>query len=114
MTSANNFKKYYVTRKQLASFTAINQRVLIFDGDFLHNMPADTGKPYDAHAKTNSFAFADMLKCKVSTKHSKLIRLLIRRSTESKRYDFEARTAGEAQEIVDEITKEMQLARKSP
>lgn len=111
LTGASNFKKYYVTRKQLTSFSQNNQRVLIFDGDFLHNMPSDAGKTLDSHAKTNSFAFGDILKCKVSTKHSKLIRVVVRRSAESKRYDFEARTAGEAQEIVDEVTKEMSLAR---
>lgn len=112
MTSAANFKKYYVTRRRHTSFTQNSSRVLVFDGDYLHNMPADTGKAMiDASAKTNSFAFADMIRCKVSTKHSKLIRLVIRRLSEHKRYDFEARSAGEAQEIVDEISKEMKLAR---
>lgn len=112
MTSASNFKKYYVTRRRHTSFTQNSSRVLVFDGDYLHNMPADTGKAMiDASAKTNSFAFADMIRCKVSSKHSKLIRLVIRRQNESKRYDFDARSAGEAQEIVDEITKEMKLAR---
>lgn len=114
MTSANNFKKYYVTRRRVGSFGQNSQRVLVFDGDFLHNMPADTGKTMiDANAKTNSFAFADMIKCKVSTKHSKLVRVLVRKASEQKRYDFEARSAGEAQEIVDEILKEMKLARGS-
>ncbi|KAK5080920.1 Component of a membrane-bound complex containing the Tor2p kinase [Lithohypha guttulata] len=112
MMSATNFKKYYVTRRRVTSFSQSSSRVLVFDGDMLHNMPADTGKTMiDSNAKTNSFAFADMLRCKVSTKHHKLIRLVVRRGTESKRYDFEARTSGEAQEIVDEITKEMKLAR---
>lgn len=112
MSSATNFKKYYVTRRRVTSFSQNTARVLVFDGDMLHNMPADTGKTMiDSNAKTNSFAFADMMRCKVSTKHHKLIRLVVRRGTESKRYDFEARTSGEAQEIVDEITKEMRLAR---
>ena len=112
MASASNFKKYYVTRRRVTSFSQSSARVLVFDGDMLHNMPADTGKTMiDSNAKTNSFAFADIMRCKVSSKHSKLIRLFIRRGTETKRYDFEARTAGEAQEIVDEITKEMNLAR---
>lgn len=112
MTSATNFKKYYVTRKRVTSFAQASARVLVFDGDQLHNMPADTGKTMiDASLKTNSFAFADITRCKVSTKHSKLIRIFVQRSDETKRYDFEARTAGEAQEIVDEINKEMRLAR---
>ena len=109
LSSASNFKKYYVTRKQLTSFTQGSQRVLIFDGDLMHVMPADTAKT--AYAKTSSIAFSDILKCKVSTKHSKLVRVLVRRPGESKRYDFEARTAGEAQEIVDEISREMRLAK---
>ena len=112
MASASNFKKYYVTRRRVTSFSQSSARVLVFDGDMLHNMPADTGKTMiDSNAKTNSFAFADVMRCKVSSKHSKLVRIFIRRGTETKRYDFEARTAGEAHEIVEEVTKEMKLAR---
>jgi hypothetical protein len=106
ISSASNFKKYYVTRKQLAPFAQGSQRVLVFDGDQLHVMPADT----TSNAKFSSIAFNDIIRCKVSTKHSKLVRVVVRRTNESKRYDFEARTAGEAQEIVDEITREMRLA----
>ena len=109
VSSASNFKKYYVTRKQLTSFTQGSQRVLIFDGDFLHVMPADTAKTN--YAKSSSIAFSEILKCKVSTKHSKLVRVTVRRNNEAKRYDFEARTAGEAQEIVEDISREMRLAK---
>lgn len=105
--SASNFKKYYVTRKQLAPFAQGSQKVLVFDGDLLHMMPADT----TSNAKTTTIQFSDVLRCKVSTKHSKLVRVVVRRPNETKRYDLEARTAGEAQEIVDEITREMRLAR---
>ncbi|KIV90541.1 hypothetical protein PV10_07833 [Exophiala mesophila] len=107
MSSSSNFKKYYVTRKQLAPFAQGSQRVLVFDGDTIHVMPADS----TSSAKFSSIAFNDILRCKVSTKHSKLVRVLVRRVNESKRYDFEARTAGEAQEIVDEVIREMRLAR---
>ncbi|EHY58244.1 Component of a membrane-bound complex containing the Tor2p kinase [Exophiala dermatitidis] len=107
MSSASNFKKYYVTRKQLAPFAQGSQRVLVFDGDLIHVMPADN----TSNAKFSSIAFGDILRCKVSTKHPKIVRLVVRRINESKRYDFEARTAGEAQEIVDEVTREMRLAR---
>ncbi|KAI1611516.1 stress-activated map kinase interacting protein 1-domain-containing protein [Exophiala viscosa] len=105
--SASNFKKYYVTRKQLAPFAQGSQKVLVFDGDLLHMMPADT----TSNAKTTTIQFSDVLRCKVSTKHSKLVRITCRRPTETKRYDLEARSAGEAQEIVDEITREMKMAR---
>ncbi|EXJ89582.1 hypothetical protein A1O3_02649 [Capronia epimyces CBS 606.96] len=109
MSSASNFKKYYVTRKQLAPFAQGSQRVLVFDGDLIHVMPADN----TSNAKFSSIAFGDIIRCKVSTKHAKIVRLVVRRINESKRYDFEARTAGEAQEIVDEVTREMRLARAS-
>lgn len=112
MSSASNFKKYYVTRKQFSSFTQGSQRVLVFDGDFMHVMPAETGKTlFESNTKTSSIAFVDILRCKVSTKHAKIVRVVVRRATESKRYDFEARTPGEAQEIVDDIKREMNLAR---
>jgi target of rapamycin complex 2 subunit MAPKAP1 len=112
ISSASNFKKYNVIRKQLTSFAQANQRVLAFDGDFLHVMPADTGKTiFDSGAKSSSIAFSDILRCKVSSKHHKLVRVVVRRPNESKRYDFEAKTAAEAQEIVDEILREMKLAR---
>jgi target of rapamycin complex 2 subunit MAPKAP1 len=112
-SSASNFKKYYVTRKQLTSFTQGNQRVLMFDGDMLHILPTDTVK--SSYAKTSSIAFSDIVRCKISSKHSKLVRISIPRPNdpkgELKRYDFEARTAGEAQEIVDDISREMRRAK---
>ena len=109
LATASNFKKFYVSRKQLTSLGQGSPRVLIFDGDFMHIMPGETAK--SSYTKTSSIAFSDVLKCKVSTKHSKIIRLIVRRGSESKRYDFEARTAGEAQEIVDDITRETKLAK---
>ena len=107
-SSAANFKKYSVFRKQLTSFSQGSQKVLTFDGDYLHIMPGETGKGlFDSNAKTTSVAFSDVIRCKVSTKHSKLIRLVVRRANESKRYDLEARSTEEAHEIVAEINKEM-------
>ena len=106
MSSASNYKRYNVIRKQLTSFTQSSQKVLAFDGDFLHLMPGETGKD---SGKSTAIAFADVLRCKVSSKHAKLIRLVVRRATESKQYDLEARSAAEAQEIVDEVRKEMKL-----
>lgn len=111
ISSASNFKKYNVTRKQLTSFTQGNQRVLAFDGDYLHVMPSDTGKTlFDSGAKVTSIAFGDVLKVKVSSKHPKLVRVVVRRATESKRYDFEAKNAQEAQDIVEDISREMKFA----
>jgi target of rapamycin complex 2 subunit MAPKAP1 len=112
-SSASNFKKYYVTRKQLTSFAQAAQRVLMFDGDVLHILPGDAVK--SSYAKTSSIPFSSIVRCKISSKHSKLVRISVPRPNdpkgELKRYDFEARTAGEAQEIVDDISREMRRAR---
>jgi hypothetical protein len=107
LSGASNFKKYYVTRKQqLAPFAQGSQRVLVFDGDIIHVMPTESATT----GKFSSIPFNDITRCKVSTKHTKLVRMFVRRGSETKRYDFEARTAGEAQEIVDDVVREMKLA----
>jgi target of rapamycin complex 2 subunit MAPKAP1 len=102
-----------VTRKQLTSFAQAAQRVLMFDGDVLHILPGDAVK--SSYAKTSSIPFSNIVRCKISSKHSKLVRISVPRPNdpkgELKRYDFEARTAGEAQEIVDDISREMRRAK---
>lgn len=103
------YRRYHVFRKQSMSFTASNHRTLTFDNDYMHMMPADTGKTV-SDAKTRSISFNDVVGCKVSRRHPKSFRVVVLRgndATEQKRYDFEARNALEAVEIVDEIKKNM-------
>lgn len=105
------YRRYHVFRKQPMSFTASNQRVLAFDNDYMHIMPGDTGKTVIEHsAKTRSISFNDVVGCKVSRRHPKSFRVIVLRgndASEQKRYDFEARSALEAVEIVEEIKKNM-------
>ncbi|OJK00867.1 hypothetical protein ASPACDRAFT_77752 [Aspergillus aculeatus ATCC 16872] len=103
------YRRYYVWRKQSMSFTQSNHRVLTFDNDYMHIMPADTGKTV-SDTKTRSISFNDVVGCKVSRRHPKNFRVVVLRgndANEQKRYDFEARNALEAVEIVDEIKKNM-------
>ncbi|OJJ47119.1 hypothetical protein ASPZODRAFT_132065 [Penicilliopsis zonata CBS 506.65] len=103
------YRRYHVFRKQPMSFTASNHRILTFDNDYLHIMPGDTGKTV-SDTKTRSISFNDVVGCKVSRRHPKSFRVVVLRgndATEQKRYDFEARNALEAVEIVDEIKKNM-------
>lgn len=103
------YRRYHVFRKQSMSFTASNQRTLTFDNDYMHIMPPDTGKTV-SDAKTRSISFNDVVGCKVSRRHPKSFRVVVLRgndANEQKRYDFEARNALEAVEIVDEIKKNM-------
>lgn len=103
------YRRYIVFRKQSMSFTASNQRTLTFDNDYMHIMPPDTGKAV-SDTKTRSISFNDVVGCKVSRRHPKSFRVVVLRgndATEQKRYDFEARNAVEAGEIVEEIKKNM-------
>ncbi|KAL4943523.1 hypothetical protein BDV06DRAFT_135374 [Aspergillus oleicola] len=103
------YRRYFVLRKQSMGFTTSLHRVLTFDNDYMHIMPADTGKN-GSDTKTRSINFNDVVGCKVSRRHPKNFRVVVLRgndATEQKRYDFEARNALEAVEIVDEIKKNM-------
>ncbi|KAL4918215.1 stress-activated map kinase interacting protein 1-domain-containing protein [Aspergillus aurantiobrunneus] len=103
------YRRYFVLRKQSMGFTTSLHRVLTFDNDYMHIMPADTGKN-GSDTKTRSISFNDVVGCKVSRRHPKNFRVVVLRgndATEQKRYDFESRNALEAVEIVDEIKKNM-------
>ncbi|PGH09050.1 hypothetical protein AJ79_05779 [Helicocarpus griseus UAMH5409] len=105
------YRRYNVIRKQSMSFTASNQRVLAFDTDYMHIMPAETGKTlFESNTKTTSISFNDVVGSKVSRRHTKSFRVVVLRgneASEQKRYDFEAKSVLEAAEIVDEIKKNM-------
>jgi target of rapamycin complex 2 subunit MAPKAP1 len=108
ISSATNFKKYNVTRKHLTAFAqGSHKKILALDADYMHIMPIDTDKTINSSNKTTSIPFADITNTKVSTRHPKVFRVIIRRANESKRYDFEVKDAAEAAEIVDEIKKVM-------
>lgn len=105
------YRRYHVTRKQSMSLTASSQRVLAFDHDYIHILPAETGRTlFESNAKTTSLSFNDVVGSKVSRRHPKAFRIVVLRgndATEQKRYDFEAKNAQEAAEIVEEIKRNM-------
>lgn len=107
--NTGNYKKYIVVRKQPMSFTPSHQRTLLMDNDYMHILPGETGKTlFDTSAKTTTVPFSMIVGCKVSRRHPKTFRVIIFRERETKRYDFEAQSAGEAAEIVEEIRKGME------
>ncbi|KJZ76083.1 hypothetical protein HIM_04539 [Hirsutella minnesotensis 3608] len=101
-----NYKKYTVWRKQPMRIVGMSERVLLIDGEYIHIMPASGGKAiHDGSGKTTTVHFSNVIGCKVPRKHPTNVKLVIYRATESKRYDFEARSADEAAEIVAELKK---------
>ncbi|KOS19560.1 Stress-activated map kinase-interacting protein 1 [Escovopsis weberi] len=101
-----NYKKYTVWRKQPMRIVGMSERCLVIDGEYIHIVPASGGKPvYDAGGKTTTVHFSNVIGCKVPRKHPTNVKLVVYKATESKRYDFEARNAEEAAEIVAELKK---------
>ncbi|CCE32220.1 related to stress activated MAP kinase interacting protein [Claviceps purpurea 20.1] len=96
-----NYKKYTVWRKQPMRLVGMSERILVIDGEYIHIVPASGGKAvHDGSGKTTTVHFSNVVGCKVPRKHPTNVKLVIYRATESKRYDFETRSADEAAEIV--------------
>lgn len=109
-TGLGTYKRYNVIRRQPMSLAPSHPRVLEISGEYMHIMPADpttTNRAlYDpVQNKTTSVHFSNVVGCKVNRKHPKTFRVIIWREKESKRYDFEAATQGEADEIVAELQR---------
>ncbi|KAH6890393.1 stress-activated map kinase interacting protein 1-domain-containing protein [Thelonectria olida] len=101
-----SYKKYTVWRKQPMRIVGMSERILVIDGEYIHIMPASGGKAlHDGSGKTTTVHFSNVIGCKVLRKHPTNVKLVVYKATESKRYDFEARSAHEAAEIVGELKK---------
>ncbi|KAL5598903.1 hypothetical protein BROUX41_003776 [Berkeleyomyces rouxiae] len=95
-----NYKKYTVWRKQTMRLVGTSERSLVIDGEYIHIIPAA-----GASGKTTTVHFSNAVGCKVLRKHPTNLKLMVYKGTESKRYDFEAKSADEASEIVMELKK---------
>ncbi|KAF7539250.1 hypothetical protein G7Z17_g12465 [Cylindrodendrum hubeiense] len=101
-----SYKKYTVWRKQPMRIVGMSERIIVIDGEYIHIMPASGGKAlHDGSGKTTTVHFSNVVGCKVPRKHPSNVKLVVYKATESKRYDFEARSAHEAAEIVEELKK---------
>lgn len=124
-----NYRRYIVWRKKPMAFVSMNERAIVIDGEYLHIMPASTGKTmFDGQGKTTTVHFSNVVGCKVTRRHptsfkvslisiqsflqasleadsSMNIQVVVYRAIETKRYDFDAKSPAEAFEIVSEIKK---------
>ncbi|RDA84269.1 hypothetical protein CP532_1979 [Ophiocordyceps camponoti-leonardi (nom. inval.)] len=104
---ASSNKRYTVWRKQPMRLVGMSERILAIDGEYIHIVPASGGRAVHdgGGGKTTTVHFSNVIGCKVPRKHPTNVKLVIYKATESKRYDFEARSADEAAEIVAELKK---------
>ncbi|KAJ2964930.1 hypothetical protein NQ176_g10759 [Zarea fungicola] len=99
----DSHKKYTVWRKQPMRLV-LSERLLMIDGEYIHIVPASGGKAVlDSTSKTTTVHFSNVIGCKVPRKHPTNVKLVVYKAAETKRYDFEARSADEAAEIVSEL-----------
>ncbi|CAG9944605.1 unnamed protein product [Clonostachys rosea f. rosea IK726] len=108
------YKKYTVWRKQPMRIVGMSERILVIDGEYIHIVPASGGKALrDGGGKTTTVHFRSVVGCKVLRKHPTNVQaslmLIIYKTTELKRYDFETRGVDEAAEIVTELKRGVAL-----
>lgn len=109
LSGATRFRRYNVTRRNPMSFAPSNPRVLLIDEEYMHILPGETGRAlFDSNGKTSRVPFEMIVGSKVSRRHPKTFRVIIWREKDQKRYDFEAQSASDAEDIVAEIRKGME------
>jgi target of rapamycin complex 2 subunit MAPKAP1 len=65
-----NYRKYTVWRKQPMRFVGMNEKVIAIDGEYLHIMPAGTGKTmFEGQGKTTTVHFSNVIGCKGTRRH---------------------------------------------
>ncbi|KAK4190068.1 stress-activated map kinase interacting protein 1-domain-containing protein [Podospora australis] len=100
---STHLRKYTVWRKQ--PMRLLSEKLFAIDGEHVHIMPASGIKGGDLDSKMTSIHFSNVVGCKVSRKHPNNFKLVVYKSTESKRYDFVTSSPEYAAEIVQELKK---------
>ncbi|GIZ45606.1 hypothetical protein CKM354_000876500 [Cercospora kikuchii] len=102
-------KRYNVLRKQPLSFAATHPRTLIITPEYMTIMPAAPDSLAAPTGKVTNVPMTSVIGAKVSRKHPKMVRILVYREKETKRYDFEAANHREAEEIVADVRRGMEV-----
>ncbi|CAK4032402.1 Stress-activated map kinase-interacting 1 [Lecanosticta acicola] len=101
-------KRYNVLRKQPLSFAATHPRTLIITPEYMTIMPAAPDSLAAPTGKVTNVPMTSVIGAKVSRKHPRMVRILVFREKEQKRYDFEAINHREAEEIVADVRRGME------
>ena len=104
-------KKYNVLRKQPLSFAPSHPRTLIILPDYLQILPAAPDSLAAPTGKVTDVPMSSIIGVKVSRKHLKMVRVLVYREKETKRYDFECGSGAEAADVVADVRRGIALVR---
>ena len=104
-------KKYNVLRKQPLSFAPSHPRTLIITPEYMQILPAAPDSLAAPTGKVTNVPMSSIIGVKVSRKHPKMVRVLVFREKETKRYDFECNNKEEAVDIVSDVRRGLDAAR---
>lgn len=111
MLSSCDYLKFTVWRKASMSFMSRHERVLAIDGEYVHIMPSEQKtllNALESHAKTRSIHISSIIGCKTYRKAPSNFKIVVmRQQKETKRYDFEAMSEGQSEEVVQALRKAM-------
>ncbi|EMC98401.1 hypothetical protein BAUCODRAFT_423296 [Baudoinia panamericana UAMH 10762] len=100
-------RRYVVQRKLPLSFSGSHPRTLVITPEYMQILPAPLPGSEEGAVgqggKVTNVPMTSIVGVKVSRKHPKMIRVLVYREKETKRYDFECGSHEEAERIVADI-----------
>jgi len=97
-------RRYNVLRKLPLSFSGSHPRTLVVTPEYMQILPAPTEETGQlTQGKVTNVPMSSIVGVKVSRKHPKMMRVLVYREKETKRYDFECSSHAEAESIVADI-----------
>ncbi|KAK5111917.1 hypothetical protein LTR62_004649 [Meristemomyces frigidus] len=105
-------RRYNVLRKLPLSFSGSHPRTLIITPEYLQILPgtlpdssnsAAVAQGQTSGSKVTNVPMSSIVGVKVSRKHPRIVRVLVYREKETKRYDFECADNGEAERIVGDV-----------
>ncbi|KAI5478231.1 stress activated MAP kinase interacting protein Sin1 [Pseudohyphozyma bogoriensis] len=96
--ASSQYQRWFVQRK-LPMPMGRHPRTIAIDGDYIHFMATDSRGHFDG-GRTSSFHISNIHECKVSRRAPNSFKLLVQKDRVDKRYDFEAESPKQAQEIV--------------
>jgi hypothetical protein len=109
MLSSRDYLKFTVWRKASMSFMSRHERVLAIDGEYVHIMPSEQKtllNAFESQTKTRSIHISAIIGCKTYRKAPSNFKILVmRQQKETKRYDFEAMSEEQAEEVVQALKK---------
>ena len=104
-------KRYNVLRKQPLSFAPSHPRTLIITPEYMQILPAAPDSLAAPTGKVTNVPMSSIIGVKVSRKHPKMVRVLVFREKETKRYDFECGSKDEAVAVCADVRMGLDGAR---